>query len=172
MISFKRLALTASLIAFLFYLSGCLVMMPLMMGGMFKGDADKSIKPEANETMFKLMNESVAALAANRGTYEQILLRKTEINKDYISTERFQQSLVDIMRLTNGWKIVDQGTIWASNSEDTGNFAAKSDRTLAVLDTQLYKSGGKLWLAMQLLDARSAELCWSGIYSEPLTVQG
>jgi hypothetical protein len=172
MIFMKRVAAAILLIFFMLHLSGCPIMMPFMMGSMLKRGMDKNMKPEMGSAMYELMHESVTALAASRAPYEHILVRRTEIFVDSIPYDEFQQTLLEIMHSKDGWKIHDQGEVLASASESLDTSEWESNQSLAVLDTQLYKGSGKLWLAMQLVDARSNQLFWSGIYSGPLAALG
>ncbi|MBU1053373.1 MAG: hypothetical protein KKC46_06030 [Proteobacteria bacterium] len=166
MILTKKHTITALLISSIVFLSGCMVMMPGMIDSMLIKYTNKSMRPETESVMRELISESSVALVANRGTYERVILRKIEINENLVSSEKFLQLFTDSIRLQNGWKVLNNRTILANNSENN-----ESEPLPLLLDIQLYMDGEKLWLAMQLVDARSAMFYWSGIYAGMLPVK-
>ena len=147
-------------------------MMPFMMGYMMKKDSDKAKNAEMDSVMGELMHEGVAGLATNKGPYEQFLVRKIEIGEDFMSSEKYQQILLDVMHSENGWRILDHGKVVITPSDELATSGAEVDRPLAVLDSKLYRGGEKIWLEMQLVDAHLNQVFWSGIYSRPLTSPG
>ncbi len=108
-------------------------MMPFMMGYMMKGEADKNMDAGMDSAVGELMHEGAAGLATNKGPYEQILVRKTEVSEDFMSSEKFKQTLLDVMYSENGWKILEKGNVLASNSSRDGIAEFDSERPLAAL---------------------------------------
>jgi hypothetical protein len=172
MIPIKRKTAIILLTLFLLTFTGCPIMMPFMMGYMMKKDADKDMDAGIESAMGELMHESVAGLATNRGPYEQILVRKIEISEDFMSPEKFQQKLLDVMHSENGWRVLGHGEVVTIPSDELVTSVAEVDRSWAMLDTQLYRGGEKIWLEMQLVDARLNQVFWSGIYSRPFPTPG
>jgi hypothetical protein len=172
MIPIKRKTAIILLTLFLLTFTGCPIMMPFMMGFMMKKDAAKDMDAGIDSTMGELMHESVAGLANNKGPYEQILVRKIEISEDFMSLDKFQQTLLDVMHSENGWRVLDHGKVATIPSDDRVASVGEVYRSLAMLDTQLYRDDEKIWLEMQLVDARLNHIFWSGIYSRPFPTPG
>jgi hypothetical protein len=172
MIPIKRKPAIILLTFFLLTFTGCPIMMPFMMGYMMKKDTDKAKNAGLDSAMGELMHESVAGLATNKGPYVQILVRKIEISEDFMSPEKFQQTLLDVMHSENGWRVLDHGEVVITPSDDLVTSVAEADRPPAMLDTQLYRGEEKIWLEMQLVDAHLNQVFWSGLYSRPFPVPG
>jgi hypothetical protein len=172
----KRLIAVPVILLFLLTLNGCLFMMPLMMpfmmGTKHSKSGDKVVDPKVDKALGELVQEGVSALAANHGDYDLILLDQTEVTDNLIPSTLFQQRLLKKLRSRNEWQVLDQSANSSTAQHGSGSSRLQAEGVTALLNSQFYQTGDQLWLALQLVDATSKHLSWSGLYSRSTNVDG
>ncbi len=172
----KRLIAVAVISLFLLTLTGCLFMMPVMMpfmvGTMHSKSGDKVVDPKVDKALGELVQEGVSALVDNHGDYDLILLGQTEVTDNLIPATLFEQRLLKKLRSRNEWQILDQSSNSSTAQHSSGSSRLQPERVTALLNAQFYQRDDQLWLAVQLVDATSKQLSWSGLYSRSTNVEG
>jgi hypothetical protein len=161
----KHLTLSSFILFFLLNLSGCFMMFfPVI--PMMNNTADTNVDPEADSIMDELIQDSVNDLVENCGSYEQILLGESKVVGNFISSEKFRLSMLAALRKSSERQLLAHDGRTPINAVDLEPSMSEAGRDIAVLNTQIYQSGGKIWLALQLVDLRSNQIFWSGINSK------
>lgn len=168
----KRLIAVPIILLFLLTLNGCLYMMPFMMGTMHSKSGDKVVDPKVDKALGELVQEGVSALVDNHGPYDLILLDQTEVTDNLIPSTLFQQRLLKKLRSRNEWQVLDQSANSSTAQHGSGSSRLQPEGVAALLNTQFYQTDDQLWLALQLVDATSKHLSWSGLYSRSTNVDG
>jgi hypothetical protein len=169
MISLQRLATACTMVFIMLNLVSC-AMMPLMMGPMLYKRSKNTESSNVNGSVNQLVQESAGALIDNRGPYKQILMGKTEVSDNIIPARKLRLTILQTIRKKDVVQVVDQKHLM-TNTVWKGLYAtSEHDNTLAVLNVQLYYSAGQVWLSQQLVDKRSNQVFWSGIFSRPMPV--
>jgi hypothetical protein len=162
----KRLAPVPLFVFLLLALSGCPFMMPFMMGPMLGKSIKKPVDPVIEATLAELIEEGVKSLADNRSTYEYILVGQTISKGDLVPPKHFERSLVEKLRSRSEWQIVEQPQGSTSNEKPPESPGVDARNSLGVLNAQLYRARGRLYLSLQLVDAGSNQLFWSSLFSK------
>jgi hypothetical protein len=160
----KHLKLSSFILYFLLNLSGCFMMFfPVI--PMMNNTTDANVDSEAESILDELIQDSVNDLVENRGSYEQILLGESKVVGNFICSEKFRLSILAALRKSNERQFLAHDGRAPINAVDIESSKSEVGRDIAVLNTQIYQSGGKIWLAQQLVDLRSNQIFWSGINS-------
>lgn len=167
-ICLKRLAQVPLFVLLLHALSGCPLMMSFMMGPMLSKNMDKPTDPQVKATVEELIQEGISQLAYNRGPYKLMALGDGKVTGDVISVTKFQQIFKENLRSRGEWEVLGQQGKAKTSGETSTSVKEVPDNGMGLLNAQLYEVDDSLYLALQLLDARSNELFWSGLYSRVL----
>ncbi|PKN28717.1 MAG: hypothetical protein CVU64_11875 [Deltaproteobacteria bacterium HGW-Deltaproteobacteria-21] len=150
----------------LLVLSGCPIMMPFMMSPML-ADHWNSADPKVEAVVQDLIREGVAALAANRGTYDTIRLDNAKVSGKFIQEERFRTLLLKALSSAGEWKVVDgeKSSHQAPGAEHPGN---KSGSIPAFLNAELYQAEDMFHVSLEIGDSGTAQVLWKAIFSRPV----
>jgi hypothetical protein len=168
MANLKRLAVVSVIIFSFANLNGC-IMMPFMMGPMLYKETKKTAKPDVNGALKELVQESVDALIVNRGSYERILIGKTEIRDGLIPAQKLRMMILQALRSKNVVKVYDRDDHLIDTELERLPSESKRDTELAMLNVQLSHASGQIWLAQQLVDIPTKQHYWSGLLSKPIS---
>lgn len=145
----------------LFVLTGCPLMMAVMMPGMMGMDLLQSEDAKVEAAVRVPVQEGVAALDKNRGTYEGFVLEKAKVNGPAMKEEKFRHLLLEELATGNKWQVVD-GLNRAGYTEE-----AKGP-VLAFLNTQLDQEKDLFRLTIEIGDLDTGEVLWAGTFSKPI----
>lgn len=108
-------------------------MMPLMMGPMLYKSTKKTVKPDVNGVLKELVQESIDALIANRGSYEYILIGKTEAKDGLIPAQKLRTTILQTLRSQNVIQVYDRDDHLVKPELERLPSESKRDTGLAML---------------------------------------
>ena len=168
MVNSKRLAVVSASLFLFANLSAC-IMMPLMMGPMLYKKTKKTANPDVSVVVNELIEESIDALIVNRGSYEYILIGKTEIRDGIIPAQKLRMMILQALRSKNVVQVYDRDNSLVNIELERFPAESKRDTELAMLNVQLSHASGQIWLAQQLIDIPTKQHYWSGLFSKSMS---
>jgi len=167
MLSLKHIVVISFILAIMPVFSGCM-MMPFRMAPLLKQNKDIPVDPQVGEAVDELALESVNDLIENHGSYQRILLGETQVYGDLVPKSEFRSGLIERLRNQNVFEILNRDDSTAGSSENPELHKSSIRTETALLNVQLYQTDHQLWLTQQLIDMRTNQIFWSGIYANPM----
>lgn len=145
------IVLLATAVAAMPVLTGCMLMMPIMMApGALQ--ADHASDSERN----RFVNEALLELVANRGDYQIIELGRIETSEHAMPSDRFRKMIVDQMR-SSGIRVSEEHPPVPAGGKDLSD---GSTEVHAILDAELARAESQDRLDLSLKDARTGQVVW------------
>ncbi len=156
-------------ILFLFFLYGCPLMMPFMMGPMLSETMNKPEDAKLNEALAGLVRQGVSALPEELGTYERILVGDIIVTENFISSRIFREMLINELRSRNAWLVFDQDDMTTGGRQGLPSPLIQNQESTAVVGVRLFHAYDRLWLSIELFNGRSNRLLWSDLFDAPFS---
>lgn len=123
--------------------------------------------PKVEAVVQDLITEGVAALAANRGIYDTILLDNAKVKGKFIQETRFRTLLLKALPSAGEWKVADgeKSSHQSPGAEHPGN---KSGSIPAFLNAELHQTEDMFYLSLEVGDSGTTQVLWKAIYSRPV----
>lgn len=143
----------------LMVLTGCMLMMPVMMApGLMK---QSNSMDQEREQMIK---EAVSELAMNRGSYNMIALGRIETDGRAFSEKRFKEIITNQIAASGQLVLTEHDQKHTASHGITG----EEQHAQAILDAEMLRLESQDRLELKLKDARSGQVVWEKrFYSLP-----